>query len=185
VKTCTSCKQTLDESKFHVNFDNRKNVYRLRAECKECGKARKRKYVAKNKHKEKEWNRNNYLKNRENIIAKQKEWNSKNRDKRALWWSDYYQKNKDAFITRARNRRMLLLNSPGSFTNEGIALKIELQGGCCYYCKAPLGEDMELDHKIPVSRGGTNFLSNIAPSCRACNHLKRDKPFMEFVNQPI
>lgn len=32
----------------------------------------------------------------------------------------------------------------------------------------------ELEHIIPIARGGTNTYDNVACACRACNHKKRD-----------
>jgi len=37
-----------------------------------------------------------------------------------------------------------------------------------------------LDHKIPVARGGTNFLSNIIGTCWLCNAKKRRMTDEEF-----
>ena len=43
----------------------------------------------------------------------------------------------------------------------------------CQYCGA-CGRDVELevDHVIPVSRGGTDDLKNLKTSCRECNRGK-------------
>ncbi len=40
----------------------------------------------------------------------------------------------------------------------------------CGYCGA--ADPLEREHIIPVSRGGTDEITNIAPSCRACNDWK-------------
>ena len=39
----------------------------------------------------------------------------------------------------------------------------------CVYCGAPA---TEIDHVIPVSRGGTHALSNLVASCTPCNQGK-------------
>ena len=46
----------------------------------------------------------------------------------------------------------------------------------CQYCGIR-GDDalLEVDHIIPVSRGGSNDFNNLITSCRACNRAKRDK----------
>lgn len=40
----------------------------------------------------------------------------------------------------------------------------------CKYCKAT--EDLTIDHKNPVSKGGTNDINNLQTLCRRCNQNK-------------
>mgnify|MGYP001566747588 CR=1 FL=1 len=51
----------------------------------------------------------------------------------------------------------------------------------CYLCFNPIlfGED-HLEHKIPISRGGTNEYNNLAISCKKCNRKKYTKTEEEF-----
>lgn len=49
----------------------------------------------------------------------------------------------------------------------------------CHYCGDRSG-DFEIDHMIPVSRGGSDDLDNLVTSCRTCNRQKRDKTVEEF-----
>lgn len=46
----------------------------------------------------------------------------------------------------------------------------------CHYCGRRAGPDvtLQLDHRIPVSAGGTNDRSNLVPACTACNQGKSD-----------
>lgn len=45
--------------------------------------------------------------------------------------------------------------------------------GHCAYCGCELDyKDMQVDHMIPISRGGADELSNMLPACRSCNHYK-------------
>ena len=44
----------------------------------------------------------------------------------------------------------------------------------CQYCGAR-GVKLECDHVIPVSRGGSSDLENLATACFTCNRSKRDK----------
>jgi len=54
------------------------------------------------------------------------------------------------------------------------------QNDKCLYCRVDLNGDGELDHKIPVSRGGTNWPSNMAWTCTTCNRDKHNKTAEEF-----
>lgn len=55
------------------------------------------------------------------------------------------------------------------------------QRGRCAYTGKRLGRDAQVDHKIPVSRGGTNDASNLHWVTPAANFVKRDKTHDEFV----
>lgn len=45
--------------------------------------------------------------------------------------------------------------------------------GRCGICGKPIKfEEMTVDHKIPLSRGGTNAFNNLQPACRTCNFIK-------------
>jgi 5-methylcytosine-specific restriction endonuclease McrA len=54
----------------------------------------------------------------------------------------------------------------------GATLREEvlLSGDCAYCGSIPT----QIDHVIPLSRGGTDDRSNLAPSCRMCNMEKLD-----------
>lgn len=41
----------------------------------------------------------------------------------------------------------------------------------------------ELDHIIPLSRGGSHTYKNTQLSCRSCNQLKRDMTVDELLQQ--
>lgn len=43
-----------------------------------------------------------------------------------------------------------------------------------------------MEHKVPLSKGGTNELSNVFCACHCCNTIKHDiypKDFMEKIRQ--
>jgi hypothetical protein len=43
----------------------------------------------------------------------------------------------------------------------------------CTYCATPgTDAELEVDHIIPVARGGSNHMSNLTTACRACNQKK-------------
>lgn len=56
----------------------------------------------------------------------------------------------------------------------------------CFYCQRELVEERNkknsytFDHKIPVSKGGTEHPSNILVACKKCNGSKSNMPFDEF-----
>lgn len=46
-----------------------------------------------------------------------------------------------------------------------------LSAGACRYCGYRSG-GLVIDHVVPLCRGGTNALDNLAPACRRCNTEK-------------
>lgn len=53
--------------------------------------------------------------------------------------------------------------------------------GRCGYCgREIILKEMQVDHMIPKCIGGTNEYSNLMPSCRQCNHYKRDNTVNGF-----
>jgi len=51
----------------------------------------------------------------------------------------------------------------------------------CHYCHrlVPAGKE-SVDHKIPITKGGTNEDSNLVWCCVTCNNLKSDMDYDEF-----
>lgn len=54
------------------------------------------------------------------------------------------------------------------------------QDGACFYCGTPLFAAYHVEHKIPLSRGGTDRLTNICLACAPCNLRKGAKTEDEF-----
>jgi hypothetical protein len=79
-KICTSC----SVSKSFDNFYKEKlGLYGLKSICKECHKAKR------NKDKEKEYNKNWYDKNKEEILEKKKEYRQENKEKLSQYNLEY------------------------------------------------------------------------------------------------
>lgn len=70
-------------------------------------------------------------------------------------------------------RRTHLLKNGGTHTEEEWILLQQRYGGHCAYC----GEIKPLtkDHIIPVSKGGSDDISNMLPVCRHCNCTKGNR----------
>lgn len=55
-------------------------------------------------------------------------------------------------------------------------------GFVCHYCKKDVGvKKFTVDHIIPVSRGGTDDLSNLVGCCKSCNSSKHARDYDDFV----
>ena len=61
-----------------------------------------------------------------------------------------------------------------------VARLLESQRGLCVYCGEPI-PPYHLDHKLPVSRGGTNSADNLHLTCPRCNLRKSALTHEEFL----
>ena len=68
------------------------------------------------------------------------------------------------------NRRRRAIYAAGSLTTEEWAEIEEEFGGQCAYCGTGPGE--QLDHVVPISKGGQHEASNVVPACASCNLSK-------------
>ncbi|MET3948999.1 5-methylcytosine-specific restriction endonuclease McrA, partial [Arthrobacter sp. UYCu512] len=49
----------------------------------------------------------------------------------------------------------------------------------CTYCDEQFdANDLEMDHIVPLRRGGPHRLSNVTPACGPCNGSKKDRPLL-------
>jgi 5-methylcytosine-specific restriction endonuclease McrA len=55
---------------------------------------------------------------------------------------------------------------------------LERDGRACVYCGAD--KPLEGDHIVPLSRGGSNALTNLATACRPCNLSKGSSTLEEW-----
>jgi len=60
--------------------------------------------------------------------------------------------------------------------------RVEYFGWRCRYCKVMLTPGtLARDHAIPLSRGGSNWPSNLVPACGDCNASKGTRTLREFL----
>lgn len=76
-------------------------------------------------------------------------------------------------------RRAKQAGAAGSHTRAQWLEKLEQHGNQCAYCKSPY-RTLTKDHDVPLSRGGSNDISNILPACYRCNSSKGKKTGEEF-----
>jgi len=54
----------------------------------------------------------------------------------------------------------------------------------CHYCGgAFIREDMVIDHKIPLSKGGSNLKGNLTHACDSCDHEKGTGDYQKFMDK--
>lgn len=86
---------------------------------------------------------------------------------------------------QASARRFLVVNAEGKHTRKQVMDLLNEQSGKCATCATHLTK-WHIDHKAPLSRGGSNDISNIQILCKQCNLLKgslmQDEWMIKFRN---
>lgn len=205
-KYCQSCNMVKSVNEFNKC---RSRPTGLQPQCAICGRIATAKWQANNREHRRayaeKWREQNpdyhsqwYLKNKEDVTRKQKEWvennPKKNRKRQQRWYRDNKKKRLDYGREWRRNnpekakvvsnrRRARQLQAEGSHTSEELKSLWKQQGGRCVYCGCKLTTKYRhLDHVIPLSRGGTNWISNLAWACPSCNSAKGNKLLEEWLN---
>lgn len=160
--------------------DNREMIRersrRWRAANPEKVKETGRVYREKNRVKLRESNRAYRIKN----IEREREYSKKRKEYRR----EYHAKNRARYVVHDRNRSARKREAQGTHTIAETRDLFKRQKGTCYYCQKKLinpftkkgsGEMANLDHVIPLKRGGRNDIGNLVWACEFCNKSKNDK----------
>lgn len=57
---------------------------------------------------------------------------------------------------------------------------LAVHGRWCYLCESPIGDDLHLDHVVPLVRGGAHSFANLRPTHQHCNQSKKDRELHEL-----
>jgi 5-methylcytosine-specific restriction endonuclease McrA len=114
-------------------------------------------------------------------LAYLRKWNADNVEQSAAIKAKYRKTHPEQGRLDAQRRRCRLKGVEGSFTVDDIIEITERQKGKCACCtkRRPL----TIDHIQPISRGGSNWPSNIQMLCKPCNSRKRDKDPIAFMQE--
>lgn len=89
--------------------------------------------------------------------------------------------NPDSVKVYFAKKRSKEVAAKGGFTRDDVKRLLEKQRFKCVYCGGDISGGLHtIEHVIPLSRGGSNGLENIALACRSCNARKGDKLVTEF-----
>jgi 5-methylcytosine-specific restriction endonuclease McrA len=124
-----------------------------------------------------EWAKNN--KQKSNRVKAG--WVEKNRDKVVATLRAYYAANKEKFLHNGRIRRARVAGADGVMS-EGVVEKLFVfQDGLCACCGELLGDKFDLDHIVPISKGGSNGDENLQLLRSRCNKQKNARNPIEFM----
>lgn len=63
-----------------------------------------------------------------------------------------------------KNKARIVKRSPK------VRTLLERDGGNCFYCREPLGDDITVEHLVSRAHGGPNHISNLVLAHGQCNH---------------
>jgi 5-methylcytosine-specific restriction endonuclease McrA len=96
----------------------------------------------------------------------------------------YYSANPEKFAAYSSSRRARILEANGAHTAADLLRIFKQQRGKCVVCRCSLkGIPHEVDHIIPLARGGGNGPDNLQYLCRPCNRAKSAKDPIEFARE--
>lgn len=84
-----------------------------------------------------------------------------------------YIKHRDDRLARAKRNGAKRRGAVGSYTQTDVDFALAITEWTCICCGSDLHAGYEVDHIVPISRGGTNYPCNIFVLCKRCNIQKR------------
>jgi 5-methylcytosine-specific restriction endonuclease McrA len=147
--------------KARANLPHRVEARRkYQEEHKEQISEYKKKWAAHNKEKVVASKLAYYERKRLDVLARSKKWAENNPEKV-----------RRAKTNNLRKRRAARHASRGSFTVQEFKELCESYGNKCLAC-GDAEAVLEADHVVPLTKGGTDSISNIQPLCGSCNRNK-------------
>ena len=136
--------------------------------CKVCDNARRSEYLKShplNAEKNRQAFRTFYTNHKAQVQERNRKWKENNPEQNKL------NRQHENRLRKYRDR-----NAVGSFTRKECETKLRECNYKCIYCGQSLSiENITIDHLIPLSKGGTNYIDNLVPSCLECNCKKYNK----------
>lgn len=185
-KRCGHCKEIFCV-KFFTRDKNRKDG--LNSYCRQCKRSSDRTWRENNSEYNKRRLLAKYYSNKEQYLATSREWNLNHPEKVSASSRKWSEKHADQVrLNRLRwiqdhpgqnsvyrsIRRARVRQAEGTFTLVEWENLIDEYNNTCLCCGR---SDIKLtaDHIIPLSKGGSNKISNIQPLCHSCNSKKGRK----------
>ena len=148
--------------------------------CIPCDKFKAREWVIKNPNKtRKRWAKWAKI-NRAKRLKYMNDWYYQNRERMLECRREWTRNNPERHCVQTRSYKARKRGAVGFHKVEDILSLYKKQKGRCYYCFMELCGIYHVDHKIPLTRGGSNWPSNLCCACRHCNISKNDKTEQEF-----
>ena len=188
MKQCSKCKELKPFSEYYKR-KNRKSGYQ--SSCKKCEIERTQKWIKENQESVKEKEKTRYYANKDFFNKQSRIYHSQNREtinqrrrqkhieniEHEKQINKLWKKNNPELVRNQSAKRRANKKNNGKYKVTKKELT-KLYSSNCFYCGK--NKSIEIDHVIPLSRGGTHSIGNLVSACRNCNARKNNKTIMEW-----
>ncbi len=167
-------------SKRDYDKHGRSRRAKRRDEVNAYGREWHKKHAEKRREKSRKWNREHP----EEHQARVKAWRDANPGRAAASFKEWRRKNPERMSILKQRRYARQKGAEGAHSAEEWATLLAKYDHRCAYCPTPLDNmNRTRDHKVPLTRGGSNRVDNLVPACRSCNSKKGTMTHEEFVTR--
>lgn len=164
MKHCPICDEDKPLSEFGKH---RREADGLRYCCRACNADRASDWQARNAEKAAARKRKWYEEHRELTKQRAREWYEVNREQARETRRRYYEAHRFGWPTRSHRSDDLI----ASYARV-------LSGDPCSYCGTV---PEQIDHIVPLARGGDHAWDNLTAACGHCNTSKHARPLLSFL----
>lgn len=187
-KTCTKCGQTQSTNNFYRQKSTKDG---FRTWCKSCFARANKQWLADHPGQSAKYSKKWQENNPEKSIQSSQSWKARNKEKIKSYNQIYSKQNASKINELNRNwakrnpewcrannaKRRALKSNAKTFAISAKEIA-RLYQTPCFMCGS--NNQIELDHIIPLSRGGDHSIGNLLSLCKSCNASKHNSLWMEW-----
>ena len=178
-------KAAILEGKRLYRQNNRDKIREAKKEYYERNKeyvnTRQKEYYLRNKEERDAWAKSYRVANSESARMRTRQWLKDNSERAKAYKLIYHKENPEVFANARAVRRVR--EKTGKLSKGLFIRLLEEQGSTCPGCLIDIDRsNAQMDHFVPLSKGGTNTDNNIQLLCGLCNYRKHATDPMEWLS---